>query len=158
MEVVEMIPVIKEVKPITFLYFRTETTVSELSKFTSVATELFKEAVRFSLPITGPIHWHYFGFSGVEKSFTLEVALPVAGGVADYDGSFHFKRTGPFRCASIIHDGSWSELPLSYEKLMKFVKSQGVHPTGINREIYVNADFDHPEANVTEIQIGLTEA
>ena len=147
---------IKEVKPINFLFFRTETTLSDLGGFIAVANELFKEAISQDLSITGPIHWHYFGCTGEEnKPFTLEVALPVSNFPQNYDGKFHFKRTAPFKCVSIVHEGSWYEMPKTYGKLMQFVGEHKLTPNAINREVYVNADFTDPEANVTEVQMGV---
>ena len=90
-----MKPTLKEIKPINFLYFRAETRVDQLLNFIPVAKDLYKEAVNLDLHVCGPVHWHYFGFTGdASKSFTLEVALPVSNVVSDYDGNFHFKRTG----------------------------------------------------------------
>lgn len=148
---------IKQVKPINFLFFRTETRINELSNFLPVAKELFKEAILQDLTITGPVHWHYFGFTGDEnKPFTLEIALPVSNFPQEYDGKFHFKRTEPFTCVSAVHEGSWYELPQTYGKLMQFIGDHKLIPNAINREVYVNADFTDPEANVTEIQMGVS--
>jgi effector-binding domain-containing protein len=147
---------IKEVKPINFLYFQAETIVSELEKFLPVGQELFKEALQQNLFVTGPVHWHYTGFTGDEgKPFTLEVAVPVSEIPASYDGKFQVKRTEPFKCVTLRHEGSWFEMPESYGKAMQFITSNNLMPTARNREIYINADFKHPEANVTEIQIGV---
>jgi effector-binding domain-containing protein len=148
-------PVLKQVKPINFLFFRTETTVGELSNFLPVASDLFQEAFENNLRITGPVHWHYFGFIGDErKPFTLEIALPVSEIIREYDGKFHFKRTELFNCASIVHEGNWLDIPNSYEKLTRFLSKKNLKPIGVNREIYINADFENPEGNITEIQLG----
>jgi effector-binding domain-containing protein len=145
-----------EVKPINFLFFRTETKVAELEKFLPVAQELFREAVKYNLAITGPVHWHYFGFEGdANKTFTLEIALPVGETQEGYDGKFHFKRTERFKCVSAVHEGSWLDMPHSYGRIMEFIKQNNFTPIARNRELYVNTDFKHPEANVTEIQIGI---
>ena len=148
---------IKSVKPINFLFYRTETRIADLANLTWVARDLFKEAAAQDLTVTGPVHWHYFGFSGDEsKDFTLEIALPIADFPQEYDGRFHFKRTEPFRCVATTHEGSWYEIPKAYGKLMEFIMQQKLMPNAINRELYVNADFKDPEANVTEIQIGIS--
>src|SRR5687768_13078272 len=147
---------VKEVKPINFLYYRTETKVSELINLVPVAKEIFREAVNLDLHITGPVHWHYTGFTGDEsKPFILEIALPVSAVIPDYDGKFHFKRTKPFKCVSSVHEGAWNEIPLTYDKMMQFIFNHKLEASAVNREIYVNADFQSPDANVTEIQIGL---
>lgn len=151
-----MHPQLKEVKPINFLFYRTETKGNELEKFIPIAKDLFKEAVRLDLHVSGPVHWHYFGFTGDEsKSFTLEVALPVAQLVDGYAGKFHFKRTENYKCVSVIHEGAWYEIPQSYSKIIQFVAENGLQPIGVNRELYINADFSFPEANVTQIQLGV---
>jgi len=150
---------VKEVKPVNFLFFRTETKVAELSNFLPIAKELFREAVHLDLWITGPIHWHYYGFTGDEtQPFTLEIALPVSELPALYDGKFHCKRTEPFRCVSAIHEGSWYQIPQTYGKLMEYLTSQSLTPIAMNRELYINADFSDPDANVTEIQMGVQAA
>ena len=156
METKQAEPVAKEVKPINFLFHRAETTIAQLADFLLVAKDLQREAVTHNLRIVGPVHWHYFGFMGDEsKPFTLEVALPVDSVPVDYDGSFHFKRTEPFRCVSLVHEGPWTELPRAYGVLMEYLASNKLIPTAANREIYLNADFENPEANVTEVQIGI---
>ncbi len=53
-------PVIKQVKPINFLFHRAEVNISDLINQVPVAKELFKESVRLDLHPSGPIHWHYF--------------------------------------------------------------------------------------------------
>ena len=79
-------PMLKRVKPINFLFFRTETTVEELKQFFEVAPELYKEAVANNLTVTGPVHWHYIDFYGdIERPFTLEIALPVSEVMQDYE-------------------------------------------------------------------------
>lgn len=148
-------PTVKSVQPINFLFFRTETSLHELSKFFDVAPALFAEALKHNLQVTGPIHWHYFGFTDVSKPFTLEIALPVSETIPGYDGPFHFKRTEVFKCVSVMHDGNWLELGQSYQKLTGHAAALKLMPTGNNREVYVNVDFVNPEANVTEVQLGV---
>lgn len=148
-------PLVKQVQPISFLFFRTVTTLGELGKFFHVANELYAEALKHKLSVTGPVHWHYFGFTDATNSFTLEIALPVAEVLREYDGQFHFKRTENFKCISLIHEGDWLQMTGSYEKLMQYVKEHQLTPAGVNREIYVNVDFVNPNANVTEIQFGV---
>jgi len=147
---------VKEVKPINFIYYRTETKVDELINFIPVAKEIYREAVKNDLHITGPVHWHYIGFTDDhQKTFTLEIALPVSEVLRDYDGRFHFKRTQPFKCVSWIHEGAWNDLPLAYDKMIQFIHKHKLEPSAVTREIYVNSDFNTPDANVTEIQMGI---
>jgi len=145
----------KEVLPVNFLYFRTETKVDQLVNFLPVGQQLIKEALRLNVWVTGPVHWHYFGFIDPNAPFTLEVSIPVSAIPQEYDGDFHFKRTELFKCVSIVHEGAWTDIPQSYGKLMQFMGEQKFQPSAINRELYINADFIHLEANVTEIQMGI---
>ncbi len=152
----ETLPSIKEVKPINFLYFRAETSVDQLLNFIPVARELYREAVNYNLHVTGPIHWHYFGFSADASSlFTLEISLPVSDVIAGYDGNFHFKRTESFRCVALTHEGGWDSLPESYGKIMQFIADEHLQSIDVTREMYVNVDFKDPDANVTEVQFGI---
>lgn len=156
MTATEYKPIAKQVKPISFLFFRTETTLGQLADFFHVANELYAETQKHKLTITGPIHWHYFGFMGdITKPFTLEIALPVSEILPGYDGHFHFKRTEVFNCVSLVHEGDWLQMGSSYEKIMAFVSQHKLNPLGVNREVYVNVDFASPSANVTEIQLGV---
>ena len=155
MTATEYKPIIKQVQPISFLFFRTETTLGELAKFFHVAPELYAEASAHKLTVTGPIHWHYFGFTDPTTPFTLEIALPIAAGLTEYDGRFHFKRTEDFKCVSMVHEGDWLKITGTYEKLLAYAAKHKLTPAGVNREIYVNVDFVNPQANVTEIQLGI---
>lgn len=156
MTLTDILPVQKTVQPISFLFFRTETILSELGNFFGIAPQLYAEATNLKLPITGPIHWHYTGFMGEpDKKFTLEIALPVAEILNDYDGEFHFKRSEAFKCVSLIHEGAWPEMSRSYGKVMEYCQQEQLVPSGINREVYINVDFGNPEANTTEIQVGV---
>lgn len=147
---------IKEARPVNFLFYRTETTIAQLFTLLPIGQKLYKEAVEQGLSITGPVHWHYFNFTGdVNQRFILEICLPVAEVVKEYDGLFHFKRTDLYKCVSIVHEGDWQDIPKSYEKLMQFMDENKLTPVAINRELYINVDFNHPENNVTEIQMGI---
>jgi effector-binding domain-containing protein len=149
---------IKEIKPINFLFFRTKTKVSELGRYVGiVARELYRDATLNDLEISGPVYWNYFGFDGdSSKEFTLEIALPVAEIPNQYEGKFRVKHEDTFYCVSLIHDGSWFDLPSSYEKLAGFIGQHQLKMAAQNRELYINMDFNNPTANVTEIQIGIT--
>lgn len=146
---------VKEVKPGNFLLYRAVTTVDQLGELIPMAKEIYREAVDRDLHITGPMHWHYHEFVGHEKPFTLEIALPVGTVIPDYDGRFHFKRTQPFKCISSVHEGNWLELPRTYNQMMQFMAKNKMEPSFANRELYINSDFQYPDANITEVQIGI---
>ena len=148
---------IKVVKPITFFYHSVETNLSGLTPLVGVvARELYKEAASLDLDITGPVYWQYVGFDmKPEATFTLQIALPVAAAREDYQGKFAFQHTPPFKCLSAVHEGPWTEIPGTYQKLFGYIGEQGLHPTGLDRELYINVSQADPEANVTEVQVGI---
>ena len=149
---------IKEIKPINFLFFRTKTRLSELGRYIGiVARELYRDATLNDLEISGPVYWNYIGFTGdVSKEFTLEIGLPIAEIPSQYEGKFRVKREDTFYCVSLFHEGSWFDLPASYENLMNFIEDRQLKSIGLNREIYINMDFNNPSANITEVQIGIS--
>jgi effector-binding domain-containing protein len=148
---------IKEVKPLTFLYHSIRTTTSGLTpQLGSIAKALYKEAAALDLDVTGPVYWQYVGFdSKPDAEFTLHIALPVAEAREGYSGKFAFQRTEPFKCLATMHEGNWTDIPQTYRKLFGYIASQGLQPAGLDREVYINVNFADPEANVTEVQIGI---
>lgn len=149
---------VKEINPINFLFFRTRTKVSGLGRYVGiVARELYRDAALNNLEVSGPVYWNYFGFEGDEsKEFTLEIALPIAEIPKGYEGKFRVKREDAFQCVSIVHEGSWFDIPSSYSKLMKYIDQHQLKTVATNRELYINMDFNNPAANVTEIQVGIS--
>ena len=123
-----------------------------------VARELYRDAVRNDLEITGPVYWIYLNISGDEnKPFVLEIALPVSEIPARYSGRFELKRSETFYSISLIHTGTWYDMPESYGRLFRFVAEKKLETVAQNREIYINMDFINPTANVTEIQAGISQ-
>ncbi|NJM26021.1 MAG: hypothetical protein HC859_11570 [Bacteroidia bacterium] len=102
-----------------------------------------------------PFDWHRIFLGDTPPLFLLEIALPVADIPRSYVGKFRVKRTDGFRCVALRHEGSWYDMPGAYAKLMQHIAGAGFLPSDENRELYINIDFLHPEANVTEIQMGI---
>ena len=149
------IPEEKEIRPISFIFRRTDVKISNLISEIPVAKELFKETVKLDLHPTGRIHWHCIGLTRIpSKPFVLEICLPIANGPNEYDGAFHFKRTENLKSISLVHEVSWSEIQ-SYEILIKYAQQQDYQANGVTRELYINGDLTDPVANVTEIQLGI---
>ncbi len=103
------------------------------------------------------MHWHYFGFNGeLDKPFTLEISLPVGEVLQDYDGKFHFKRTEPFKCVALTHDGEWREMGkvLRTSNGLYHAESTSFRCPLTGRSISTSTSAS-PEANATEIQVGI---
>jgi effector-binding domain-containing protein len=131
-------------------------TLSDLQQIVGTsAKELFGQALKNDLFISGPIYWIYYGMDGnPDTVFNLDVALPVNGNSSSAT-EHHIKELDPFYCLSTIHEGAWDTLPGTYAGLMERVHADKLHLSGITRELYTNIDFNHPENNITEVQLGI---
>ncbi len=147
---------IKESKPYNALVFRVETTLLELSNHVAhVAKSLYREAVRLDLMVTGAIHWNYYGIDGQpDTKFLLEIALPIQEKEV-VSSEFEWRRIAGFKCVSAVLEGPWEQLPKIYETLIRQLHAQGLHMTDECREMYINMDFETPENNITEVQVGV---
>lgn len=160
MTIQETAPVInlhvKEVNPFSALCFTTRTTLPALSEHHStVASDLYSEATRLNLDITGPIQWVYTGVSGdVTNEFRLDIVLPIRQPESQPNG-FSYQVLGAFRCASYSYKGAWSELSTIYAVLFPQFYQCGYQNDGRIREIYTTIDLQNPANCVTEIQLAI---
>lgn len=151
---------LKQVHPMQVLCFETKTKLSEIGEYVRVvAHKMYQAAVQNDLEITGPVYWVYEGMDGnPETIFSLTIALPITFKEKELNNSdFKLKSLMSFNCATTQHFGDWANLGETYGTLIPKILSNGLPMTGENREIYLNMDFQNPEANITEIQIGITE-
>lgn len=139
----------------TVLYSTHRTTLSQLNQFAgTVVKELHAEAVANDLLVSGPVYWIYQGMDGnPDTIFTLEIALPIQGTVKA--SRFATRELAPFKAASHMHEKAWTKIPATYALLMQYVSMNHLRITGEFREIYWNIDFDNPENNLTEVQVGV---
>jgi effector-binding domain-containing protein len=138
------------------LYSTFKTSLTTLhDKIGTVARDLYAEAARQHLLVTGPVYWLYYGADGLPDTiFTLEIAIPVSG-IPLTDEKFLFKELPPFQCLSVLHEGAWTNLKHTYAQLLDKVQGDKLSMNGICREIYINVDFSRDECNLTEVQLGL---
>lgn len=139
----------------TVLYSSHQTTIMQLSHFVgTIAKQLYAEATRLGLLVSGPQYWMYHGMDGnPETVFTLEIALPVQGETSG--SSFPVKELLPFHSLVHTHAGAWEKMPESYQQLMAYIGENKIVLSGEYREVYLNVDFTHPENNRVEIQAGI---
>ena len=148
----------KKVHPMQVLCFETKTKLSEIGEYVRVvAYKMYQAAVKNNLEITGPVYWIYEGMDGnPETVFSLTIALPITFKEIDLQNSeFTLKSLRLFQCATTQHSGDWAKLGETYGSLIPKLLADGFNMSGENREIYLNMDFQNPEANITEIQIGI---
>ncbi|GLU51033.1 GyrI-like domain-containing protein [Dyadobacter frigoris] len=151
---------LKKIHPMQVLCFETKTKLSEIGEYVRVvAHKMYQAAVQNDLEITGPVYWIYDGMDGnPETVFSLTIALPITFKEKELNNSdFKLKSLRSFQCATTQHLGDWGKLGETYGTLIPKILSSGLTMSGENREIYLNIDFQNTEANITEIQIGITE-
>lgn len=146
---------IKTHPAMTVLYSTHQTTLGQLNQFVgTVIKDLYAEAVANDILVSGPAYWIYKGMDGQpETIFTLEIALPIQGSVKA--SRFATKELPAFKTASHLHEKAWTKIPATYAQLMQYVSMNNLRLTGEFREIYWNIDFENPENNLTEVQVGV---
>lgn len=146
---------IKTHPPIKVLYSSHQTTLNGLGQFIgNVMKDLHREAVKQDLLVSGPCYWIYYGADGrPDTVFTLEIALPIQGRYAG--NAFATKELSSFKAVSHMHEKDWTKLSDSYGSIIQFILKNNIGMTSECREIYWNIDFEHPENNLTEIQVGV---
>ena len=148
---------IKNIQPIHVLYYETETSLHALSEYVRVvAQRLYKEAIQNDLEVTGPIYWIYEGADGNPATiFKLTIALPITPAAPVSGSEFQQKVLEPFQCISQELQGDWSGLGKVYGDIFGKIGAENSIPSGQNREIYINMDFQNPAGNITEVQVGI---
>jgi len=149
---------LKTIAPFHIFCFDTVTTLRDLSDYVRVvARRLYKDAVLRDLEITGPVYWIYKGADGnPDTPFALTIALPVSPQNSEISNcEFDLRILPAFRCMSCTHNGEWSRLGETYGGIISEILVKEPAMSGENREIYINMDFENPERNITEVQVGL---
>ena len=149
---------IRTIQSMQVFCFETTTSLREISGYVRhVARQLYKDAVQNDLEITGPVYWVYNGADGQpDTEFSLTIALPVCSCEKTIlPSDFKLKQLDSFKCVSQTHYGAWENLGETYGQLIFEIQVKDPEMSGQNRELYLNMDFENPEANITEVQIGL---
>lgn len=146
---------IKEVLPVNVYYKSFKTTLKTISEFVKdTPAKMYDDLEKYGIIPTGPQIWNYIGGDGnPDTEFTLEIAIPVEK-LKDIPG-MSFKEFESFSCVSAVHNGPWNLLKNTYETTISEIFKNGKQFGTSCREIYVNCDFENPENNVTEVQIGI---
>ncbi|NIJ56012.1 GyrI-like domain-containing protein [Dyadobacter arcticus] len=147
----------RTIQPIHVLYFETKTSLAQLSQHVRhVARRLYQDALHNDIEITGPIYWVYEGADGqLDTIFTLTIALPIVSTAQLTNSEFKTKYLESFNCITEQLYGDWNTLGTVYGSLISEIMSQNKTMSGQNREIYINRDFENPERNITEVQVGI---
>ena len=146
---------IKTQAPVKVMYTKVKTTLQDIQQYVGkTPMDIKTECDRLGLTTNKVQHWVYYGASmEPNKEFTLQICLEVEGEAKS--DKYQFQELPEFKCATTIHNGSWDNFAATYEKFIPTVMSKGHQLTNISREVYLTVDFENPENNVTEIQIGV---
>lgn len=143
-------------QPFHFFYRRYETNYAGMLELVRTAIKVvYQQAVEADLEICGGAQWHYHGFDGQPDTvFTLDIGLPVTE-VKTVTTPWQCETLPPFKCVSMQHHGSWDLLANTYGKLFTGMEMLGLQMNGYTREQYLQYNFEHPEQNITNVQIGV---
>ncbi|MBO9729213.1 MAG: DJ-1/PfpI family protein [Chitinophaga sp.] len=139
-----------------FFYRRYQTNYAGMLELVRTAIkEVYEQAIAAGLEICGGAQWHYYGFDGQPDTvFTLDIGLPVTA-VKAVTAPWQCETLPPFKCVSMQHRGSWELLANTYGKLFTGMEMLGLQMNGYTREQYLQYNFEHPEHNITNVQIGI---
>lgn len=139
-----------------FFYQRYETNYAGMLELVRTAIKgVYQQAVEAGLEICGGPQWHYHGFDGQPDTvFTLDIGLPVTA-VKAVTAPWQCETLPPFKCVSMMHNGSWDLLANTYGKLFTGMEMLGLQMNGYTREQYLRYNFEQPEKNITNVQIGI---
>lgn len=146
---------VKTHPPITVLYSRHQTSIQQLSQFVGkVVKDLCAEAVQHNALISGAPIWIYHGADGKPDTvFTLDIAIPIQG---QFESSrFAIKQLQPFKAVTHTHEGAWNSLTNTYQEIMHHIDANKIPMNEECREVYLNIDFQQPQYNVTQVQVGV---
>lgn len=137
------------------LYSTHQTTIPQLGNFVAViAKELYAEASKLGVLVSGPQYWIYRGMDGNNDTvFTLEITIPVQGDLAST--KFQVKEVPAYKSLSHLHTGAWEQMPASYGAILGYIEQHKIAMNDECRECYLNVDFANPENNRVEIQMGI---
>jgi effector-binding domain-containing protein len=144
----------KKVEKITVLKHSMKTSlgtiVNDIEEFPNL---IMLKAEELGLEISGPQIWNYSGVDGKpETEIKLDICVPVKEAKGN-PGQFTFDVLPAITCISETHNGAWSELGNTYQRVFGEMSRKSLIPKGGNREIYLRCDLENPENNITEIQV-----
>ncbi|MEZ5018161.1 MAG: GyrI-like domain-containing protein [Flavipsychrobacter sp.] len=146
---------IKMQPPVKVMYTTVKTTLLDMEQYVGKTPMALKEECeRLGLTTNGLQHWVYFGASGdPHNEFELQICLEVEGEAPS--DKYQFQELPEFKCVTTMHIGSWDNFAATYEKFVPQIGVEGHTLSNVSREVYLTVDFDNPENNRTEIQVGV---
>jgi effector-binding domain-containing protein len=139
-----------------FYYTKDNCTLADLADYVRVKVkELYYAAVENGLEVTGSVYWVYYGMDGKpDTRFRLEIGIPVNDCLSKLS-CFEYKKLEASRFITHRLYGDWSLLPETYGLIFSELKNKNLIATSECREVYIHIDFQNPENNITEVQVGV---
>jgi hypothetical protein len=146
----------KKIEALNVIAYSQRLKLSELQMLVGVVPQdIVNVAIENGFAITGCQIWAYDGCDGKpDTTFDLKICLPVDTAGRGLDHPRYFLDTLPeAQVEEAIYQGDWSMIGQTYCSLFSKMVNQGQIPNGRTREIYQQVDFEHPENNITEVQV-----
>lgn len=100
----------------------------------------------------GPPMTIYHDVEFKETDADIEIAIPISGRIT-VDPPFEVRTMPGGRVVTAIHQGPYNMVGEAWGRVFKFVQENGLRPTGLCREFYMNDPAETPEAELlTEVQ------
>ena len=117
--------------------------------------ELRSHIEKHNAKITAPCRSVYYDPSYKESDVDIEVMYCIAGNVPETDRIKVKELPSVKNAACVIHKGSYENLSMAYNALIKWIEENGYKVIGPNRELYLEGEWStsNPEEYITEIQI-----
>ncbi|MGN7819826.1 DJ-1/PfpI family protein [Chitinophaga sp. 22536] len=149
-------PKFSHVAPQPFFYRSYKVNMEGMLPLVRTATrEMYQQAIAADLEVSGPVQWHYHQFDGNPQTvFRLDIGLPVTA-TAPVPAPYQCETLPAFDCISTTHEGGWDKLGDTYGQLISVLQVLGIPMSGYNREQYFQYDFNQPDENITNVQIGI---
>ncbi len=145
----------KEIPARIFLASKRTLTIPEISAFAeAVLGDLFEEANKLGLTVTGPTEFIYFGCTGSpEASFDLYIAIPIEKKTGDAD-QFKYYDSPSFECVYQDYVGSMKGIGEGWSSFIGEAEQSGAvfHSQNHIRAVCKKWVGFESDENVTELQ------
>ncbi len=151
---------IQTMPPLTYLCATAETSFAKMGEPVQTAFDrVFGVAAEAKLLIARPTMLVYQGNPHLDpqKTFKMEIGIIVADETTlpDNAGDLKLRKTGVFKCASVLYTGPVDQQGKAYEKLIPAIREAGLTPTGEEREMCLYWESNESPNNVFLMQVGV---
>jgi effector-binding domain-containing protein len=152
---------IREMKERPTMCIKTTTPVENLPQvFGEGYAEIMEQAGKAGIQPTGGPYALYLNedMSNLQIEFGFPIAVPLDKQSTGIDGRVEAGVLPGGKTVVGMHEGPYETIEETYNTLMAYVKKQGMEPTGISYEVYLNDPRETPPEELkTEIYFPVKE-